>query len=799
MTDLTLRRLAMPVLLVCLGLLQCVLAAQAAPLSATEAAAWKQWLIPLPKQTDLTGKLTVPLSGLRVKLPPRPTDLDLALVQELSEALGEKSGLKLKLTSITPGAASLVFVRTPAAKSALGDKRNGSQGYTITSAQSTLTCDALTDQGSYYAMKTLKQLLLPTVKGTGEAATVDVPLGKIVDWPDMEERGQWGGTCVQDLEWLSDLKFNLIELHAKLSVDQAKVGHAEMDAAVMERARRHGVQIVPIIHHLEQLEGTGMFKAFPQLQAVDAKVDNQNCKSICFARPEIVTLVSQWMADLGKLPDVREVMVWLSEEGKGCQCDQCKPQNRFVSELNAITAAWHEAQKTTPGLGLRVLLTQTSYASNDKVLAALQPGVKVSYYDGGRTYNTERKPMIYPLLEEYVKGGKWLGVYPTLCANWLTVTPFTNPAFTHYRLTEFVDKGLQNLVGYIVPTDWYYPVNTAGALEWSWNAHGRSADEFTLAWAARQGLKDPQQFLQWTKLIGPPAWDMYASNYPYHEHWGGPLVKIATGQMKFGLGQSIYTAFSTEEQFGKNVTQCEQALALAQELGEPQFIQESRIVLAYAQVLQSVRALSRIMKGDELLPADRRPEAEQWMRQAQAAVDTLSEAYPLWSQACYPTQKGPAPQRYMATINMMEKFSSALSAVMDKQGFADEGRPYRTQVIGQWKTEDFTPQSTITRRFAVDKLVLAAGTYVFRPAYRSGTLGLSGRRAALVSFPKDKPEEVREEAVDEHTCHAGAWDDKVLYTLELKEYDPTRDYAIVATYGGGDSSNGDFLFRKLRQ
>lgn len=777
-------------------------AAEAAPLAPAAAAAWQQWLTPLPKQVELTGKVTVPLSALRLTLPPQPTDLDRALAEELSSALAEKSQHKVDLTA-AGGSAQIVFRRPGAAQALLDGKRNGEQGYLLTSAEAggkvTATCEALTAVGSYYGGKTLKQLLLASLRGEGGAATVDLPLGRILDWPDLEERGQWGGTCTEDLEWLSDLKFNLIELHARLSVGEDKVGHAAMDAEVMARARRHAVRIVPIIHHLEQLQGTGMFKAFPQLEAVDAKVDNPNIRAVCFSRPEIVTLVSQWLVELGRLPDVSEVMIWLSEEGKGCQCAGCKPQNRFVAELNAVTAAWHEAQKTCPRLGLRVLLTQTSYASNDQVLAALQPGVKVSYYHGGLTYNTERKPMIYPLLADYVKGGKWLGVYPTLCANWLSVAPFTNPEFTHYRLTEFVDKGLQNLVGYIVPTDRYYQVNTAGSLEWAWNAHGRSVEEFTTAWAVRQGLKDPAQFVAWTKLIGPPAWDMYASGFPYLENWGTPLAQIAAGKMKFALGQSLFTAFTTEEQFGTNVAQCERALALAQELGEPQFIEESRIILGYSQVLQAVWELSRLLRGQEKLAAEARPAAEKWFRQCQGGVDTLVAAYPLWNQACCPTVQGKAPERFSSTLSMMEKFGAAMSDLMEKQGFADEGKPYRLHVIGAWKTEDFVPVSARTQRLEVSPLIAGTGTYQFRPAYRGGSLGLVVSSVSLVSYPKDKPEEVREEAVDKHSCHAGAWVKDDLYLLELKAYDAARGYAVVASFSGGDSTTGEFLFRKVRQ
>jgi len=800
--------------LLAVSLLLLALPAGAAPLSPAAAAAWQQRLCPLPKEVALDGKVTVPVAQLGLLPPPETSDLDRAIAAEFATALKEKAGVELKAVVPTPvgdpgaPAAVIGFIRTAAAKQALAGKRNADQGYLITTTEQgggvTVTCDALTDVGSYYAMKTLKQLLLSSLKGEGAAATVDVPLGRIADWPDLEERGQWGGTCVQDLETLSDLKFNLIELHATLKVDAQGVPHATMNAEVMERARRHAVRIVPIIHHLEQLVGTGMFEAYPELAAVDAPSTNPSVRNVCFSQPAIVKVVGGWMAELGRIPDVSEVMVWLSEEGKGCQCEQCQKLDRFESEVRALAAAWNEAKKTCPQLGLRVLLTQFSYKSNDKVLAALAPGMKVSYYHGGLTYNTERKPMIYPLLEDYVKRAGWMGVYPTLSSNWLTVAPFSNPEFTHYRLTEFVDKGLTSLVAYIVPTAAYYQVNTEGGLEWAWNAHGRTRQDFAASFAVRHGLQDPAQFVQWTELIGPPAWDLYASNFPYHENWGRPTVKVAAGTMKLALGTSLFSAFKTEEQFTANIARCDEAMKLATALGEPQYLLETEIVRAYTQVLQAVYQLGQIMprsagaQGDQGVAPENRAAAEQWFRQCLAALDLIVADYPKWHEACNAGADGKAPERFSHTAQMMDQLAAAIGELAEKNGLSDEGKPYRTHQIGAWQSEEFKETRSQTRRLDVTPYVRGAGRYWFRPIYRKGLLGLACHQATLVSFAQDKPDELREEAVDKHSCHAGAWVKDDVYTLELKAYDAARGYAVLASIGGGDSTNGEFFFKKLR-
>lgn len=774
-------------------------------LSPQDAAQWEQWLCPLPKEVTLTGRVTVPVTALRVQLGQEPTDLDRSMLQELADDLESRTGVAPDLTGpVEPASMLLDFSRRPTDADLLGSKRNADQSYCLESVTAegrvSLACRALTDRGSYLGMKTLKQLLLATVQNPGPDATVDVPVGRIVDWPDLAERGQWGGTAARDLEWLTDLKFNLLEFHATLSVDRNGVGHAQVNAEVLDQCRRRGVRLVPIIHHLEQLVNVGLFEAYPMIEAQGAGLGNENQRVICFARPEVVKPLSDWLTDLGGVPDVTEVMIWLSEEGKGCQCEQCREADRFVQEVEACVKALRIAQQTRPGLGLRVLLTQGSYQSNDKVLAALPPDVRVSYYHGGLTYNTERKPMIYPLLEGYLAQGRWLGVYPTLSSNWLTVAPFSNPEFTHYRLTEFVDKGLSNIVAYIVPTALYYQVNTEGGLEWAWNAHGRTPAQFAHSYAVRHGLRDPRAFVRWTETLGPVAWDLYDSRFPYYEHWGNPTIRIAAGQIRAELGGPYFAAYKTAEHFRQNLQQCDEALRLAESLGDVQFIAETRIIRGYTQLLQAVYQLNQLVHGAEGVRPQDREAAGRWFAAAQEGIQALSDNYPVWGQACRGDGAGEAPpERYTSTLLMMERLGARIGELMEQCGFVDEQKPYRPHVIGTWHTEEFASENWQTRRLDVTGLVDGPGTYMFRPVYKSGSLGLIASRAALVSFPRERPEDLRQEAVDEHRCHAGAWVEGDIYTLELRDYDPARGYAVMAHIGGGNSTVGEFVFRKLRR
>jgi len=759
-----------------------------------EAEQWGRWLCPLPQEIEITGRMTVPVKGLRVGISEEATPLERASVENLASFIAEKTGAEVPVVEGDPQGPERVIVGFWRSPSMPVSPVNADQAYRMGVADDfndrgpALMCSG-TEAGLDYALKTLKQLIGATVKGEGDEATFDLPQCTVRDWPDMEERGQWGGSCMEDMPVLSDLKFNLIERHATVKVSKDKSTTATVDPEWIKQANLRGVRVVPIIHHLEQLGRSGLFDAYPNLRATGVP------NSICFAQPEIVDVVAEWLTQLGRTPGVSEVMIWLSEEGKGCKCEECQLDDRFVNETRVCVAAWEKAKQTCPQLGLRLLLTQASYKSNDKVLAAVPEGVKVSYYDGGRTYNTTRKPMIYPLLEDYVKQGRWMGVYPTVCASWRITAPFTNPVFTHTRMNEFVDKGLACLVAYAVPHGAYSQANVEGSLEWSWNAKGRTPREFAISYATRHGIPTPEAFADWCEAISPVNWDIYGSNFPYREVYGG-TDGIVRGSIKLGTG--IFSEYQSEERLDEDLAACEKALAIAEEIGDDGVIFETRILAGYAKVLKSVWELQKIVHGSTVADEDREA-AQRYFDLFSEGCGAVTSLYPKWSNAVAPQLTGSEPKRFWDTVSTMDRLGGRMGKVMEDCGFEDKEKPYRLHVVGTWKSEEFLEQKGRTRRLDVTEFVIKDGLYLFEPRYRSGTLGLSMSKAVLVSHPKDDPEDTREEAVDQHQCHAGAWIKDAVYSLPLDTYDADRGYAVLATIGGGQTTAGEFWFRLKRE
>ena len=768
-----------------------LVAMDVATVSEQETHQWLRWALPLPKEAAIEAKAIVPVARLRIVLPDQATELDQCTAEGLQALIKSRSGVAVPVGGEGEADAFLITLDR-ASRAEIGEHPNLDQAYRITVVHDEATkkptgirLAGVTAVGTCCAARTLKQLLSPAIKGV----RIEMPLAEIVDWPDLEERGEWGGSSHADLEWMAERKFNLIEAHAKVTVDDQGTGHATMDESLMARARRHAVRIVPIIHHLEQLSRSGIFRVCPKLKGVGTP------NSICFVQPEATKLVADWLTELGAIEGVGDVMIWLSEEGKGCQCEECQKQDRFVNETRVCVEAWRRARQTQPHVGLRLLLTQASYRSNDKVLAAVPDGVKVSYYHGSLTYDASRRPMIYPLLEDYVKSGRWLGVYPTVTASWRIVSPFSCPQFIKYRMAEFVDKGLKCLVAYAVPANGYYPLNVEAAMEWAWNAHGRDDREFAIAYATRHGIPQADEFAEWASLLGAVSWDVYGSEFPYREAYGG-TDGIVRGGIKLGTG--IFDEFKSVERFDEDLAKCDRALKLAHGIGDEATLLETKIVQGYVRILRSVWHLSQVVHGKDGVRPDDRDVAEQHFALFRQGANAVVELMPKWAAAMSAELADHPAKRFSDTVMVVDRLAGRMGDLAEECGFADPDRPYRLRTIGTWHTKEFEEKRSQARTIDVTKYVLGPGTYTLKFKYRRGTLGLTASQVQLVSHPKDTPAERRVEAVDRHSCHAGAWVKGDVYTVRLKEYDPQRVYLVVANIQGGRTTEGEIYMRKLR-
>jgi hypothetical protein len=767
---------------------------QAAPQEVTrdEAARWIPWVIPMPREITLGRKVVVPAERIALTLAPDASPLERQAVAELAEVLGQKSekvsnrsGATIEILLGTCGKDGKAMGRMVPGAERLFTLPNADQAYRIVPLdERTLALVGTHPQGVYYAAKTLKQLLSSTLAKSSGQTTTAIPLVEVTDWPDLAERGLWGGSANEDIEWMAERKMNLVESHVSLSVDKDGHGVAVIPEKLIAQTQQYGVKLVPLVTHLEQLP-PNVLARFPELRATgDEKAWQRigDVRPVCFSQPKAQELLTDWVTSLARYPEVTDINVWLSENDIPCQCDKCKAINPFVLQTQLALRAWEAAKQVKPSVRLRILLTQGSYKSNDQVLAAAPRDVGITYYDGGRTYDSSRNPMIYPLLEAYTAQGRWLGCYPQLTASWRIVCPWSGPQFIKARMTEFVQKRLQCLCGYATPSNRFYEFNVTAAAEWAWNANGRNEREFSLAWATRQGLSDPQKAADWAVLLGPVGWDVYGSRVPYAWVYGGVAHLLKS---KPRLGTGVFTYFPTKEHFDEDLATCEQAMQLAKELQAPALIEETRTIGGLVQMIKGFYLMAEATAaGKKMTDADRR-QAAAALALADQGSQEARQGLVAWGEAVAPRlSKLSGGSRYADTVNCVDRVMTEASDVATALGIPDPNRPYRVRTVGGWKTDDFKTEPSQKKTWEVSKFVTEPGRYRVAFYHDKGWYGLRIKQVRLVATPSEDLSQETELARDSHEGSAAYQPKNNTYELTIKEYAPKRRYFLVADIVG---------------
>jgi len=759
-----------------------------APGTRQEQDQWLRWAIPLPKQISIDQKIELPAAEVRLRLRTGAGDVERNAAAGLTELFRTRANAAMItgrfeiLVGVCDRQGRMDDVTIPEA-GRLAGLPNWQQAYLIKPVEpNRLILTALDERGVYYAVQTLRQLL----EGKFSGGRVTIPLVTVTDWPDLAERGEWGGNVVDEIKWMAGYKMNLVEAHVTLKVTAEGVGVAKTNAERVELGRLNALKLVPIITHLDQLEATDVYTYFPELRGKGATAQHSAFPeevAPCLSQPRLLNLIADWMSCLAHHKGVTDICVWLTEEPLQCGCASCRKVGQYTLETRAIVKAWRIAQKTYPHIGLRVLLTQGSYSSNDQVIAEIPKDAGVTYYHGGLTYDSSREPMIYPALQQFAASGRWLGCYPQLTASWRIVCPWSGPQFIKYRMNEFVDKKLQCLCGYATPSNRAYDFNITAAAEWSWNARGRSEREFAAAWATRRGFKDPDAVADWATMLGPVGWDVYGSGIPY-PHFFGNVAEMIKKRWTPKLGEKMFRYFPTMAHIDNELAICARALEIAKRLDAPLLIGETRVIRGYVQMIRETYLIARA------LSSKKPPTAQERVELAQAGV-RLSDAYSetmggfrQWEQAIGAEFWR---ERLNDTLHVTGQTAIALGEGLVSLGMSNPIKVHLLRDVGTWVTEDFVQNARITKKWDVTELIEGPGRYEVGFHYTSGWWGLTILRVALVSAPADRPDLSTELSVDAHEGVAACENKANTYMVKLEKHDPARRYFLVAEIKGVSS------------
>ena len=571
---------------------------------------WLRHLLPLPHTIDIRKKVILAPGDIGITLRTGAGETEQQAVAELQRLFQEKTGQ-------APNGKQFEIVIGIA-----GDdiELNHEQGYVIEPAgDRRLVLNGVTDRGAYYAVMTLYQLLEPFMTET----SVTIPLARVRDWPDIEERGLWNYPP-DWMPWLTSMKLNYGRLNIKLAGIKRgrpnRIGKMDMD--LYQEAQRRAFHALPDIIHLNFLHRRGLFRAYPELAGIGDsalagryfahKTGNQH-RAPCASQPLLTDLIAEWMTDFAT-KGVTEICCWLSERPCQCACNACTAVGQFVLESRVFVNAWRQVQKTHPEFKIRLLLSTTTAVRNYRILEELPPEIKIERAcatELERVAHMPRDLFRNPLLDEYAAGDRWIASYDVpLNVNGDVATPeFKLPHSSAHRIKDYLRqlhrrnyKGAEGMMAWRRHAKKICGFNIAAHAEWSWNLNGRSEKEFAIAWATRQGYADPDAVGEWSELMGPVEFDVYDSDFPACYSWGKAADMVKQRRRPF-LGEGIFRYYSDPEDFNRKIAVCEKALEIAAAFADPYLASETRVVLSYVKLAQMIyETAEQLAVGDIVTP-----------------------------------------------------------------------------------------------------------------------------------------------------------------------------------------------------
>lgn len=484
----------------------------------------------------------------------------------------------------------------------LAERRNPEQAYAIAMASggqgATVYVAANDARGLYYGLLTLYQLL--TSHSTRD--TVVLPHAHVVDWPDVRLRGSW--TVLdhvgndekavkhyeQSLRAFSRWKFNLAEawhLHTpKLGEDGTVKAWWTFPKEAIGIGRRYAVKVYPGTGHIPHKMGVpDLKKRFPGAVAT-TQIPERKSLSMCQSHPDTQEMLDQYLVSIARQYDFAEI--WLSElEGpRGvCHCPECKGNLReyFLKETQRVMHAYGEARKVNPAFKIMLGLTQGSYPHNLAMLQYIPKDVPLTFYNGKMTYKAYfRTYNLPPSAQEMMRLGYTIG----MCPNPIETQqrhPFQTPQYCRLLCGEAEDRRVDFVLLHMFPNPFAHDLNGQACAEFLWNSRGRTAEEFTTAWATRKGLDNPEEVAAIIGMLEYPARGLHNCNV---QDVVDAVVRFITGKDRATSFAYMRYEFRSHEEMARMRAICEDATERAKRLSNPELIAGCELLEHWITILE---------------------------------------------------------------------------------------------------------------------------------------------------------------------------------------------------------------------
>lgn len=739
------------------------LAAQSADL-----ARWSDRVIPLPREISIRQSVRVKAGEIYLEALPDDSPPLQTLRENLQSFALAPDGTRAQIVIRCHLAAGATNTLAPARLDRLKNLPNPDQAYIIftgeDSGRQVVHLAANTPVGLLYASVTLRHLIAPN-PDLAAADEVEMPLPEISDWPAMEERGQWANDPTPSIPWYGGWKINLIEFNAQPVLDPATAApHCRIDRAKIDRAYRHGIKAIPYIPHIASLRGNANVQNAsydPQLAkwrpALGQPVEGDN--GLCASSPATAALLDAWLRDCAASIQGRhrELEVWMTEMNRHCACELCRQQDPKILELEMILRAFASVRREFPGLRLRIWLSQGTdrAGAHDAIIARLPPDVGLVYYNGTRTYISDRNEMIPDNLAAFSKCGGFLGVVPQLCHSWINVVPWTAPQFVHFRMMEYTDKGLNSISAYTMPSREFNEFNLMAMAEWGWNPRGRAPAEFARAYATVKGLAAPDRFADWAMQAGEVGWILAEARF-YASLVYDPALGFYGEQAfdhRFAYDDAADKRAARRQELRQVIASAEAAQTLAREIGDPEVLLESDFALDSIRAFDLLNAIAAGFRQMDLTPeqcGELAREMDCLDECAQRICATLVEWKARRMRGMDYRLVG--EDRLELTAQALLKACEIVRLLAAGRGINDARGELRAVELGAWKTADFRQGQTrlefnITDLFqdrperwayiALDRDCLSGYAAALHEAELFRVSGNTGERTSIYSLRRD--------------------------------------------------------------
>lgn len=708
-------------------------------------------VIPLPKEVTIPHSVVLPASKVAlapVDVESHVTSTAVGRIAKFARCQDRRPGLTIVLGTIATVGKHLPSELVKR----LGAVKNRDQAYVIHSKpeQGRLILAGYGPVGMLYAAQTLGDMV-----GEADAkGQVEVPFAEVFDWPDMASRGIWGRTA---LDLMSACKMNLLSLNSNPAFD-TETGEpiTTFDVEILRNCAENGIQNVIYISHVGRKatyrargEGLPLLsnpKAMVRYAAAVAPEPGFTVgkrRGLCFSSPATDEILSKWLLSIASRTYQyhHDLEIWFSESIRRCHCAECRDREPHLLELDCFKRIFPKVRKQYPDARFRVLLTQgtAKTGNNPEILSELPEYAVPVYYHGQETYKTHYRPMVPGYIEAYGKTGRAVGIVLILTVDTRVQVPFVSPQYPQLRLGELVRKGLSSFAMFISLTPYHYELNFLAAGEYGWNNTGRTPREFARAYATRKGIGPPERFAEWAEKLGKANLDLAEDNTCNLQLFLGSFHKTLTRRQfdNYFRRLRMYAPAVLEA----DVRVAEEAMGIAQELGEPGMVAVNRYVLGMLRLFRALRQVVDFLDK----PSDDQQARERIARGA----DDLDEA--AWQArqgiidwevhtAAATSHDRPEKDGIPFLFGAMSRSANVLLATCDaarlelgKRGILDPRPDSRRQEIGRWAGSDFA-EGKAAQRFDITDRIKPNSQY--RIAF-SATRGCSVAARWRVSVERD--------------------------------------------------------------